>query len=202
MVLAGAFGTWYWTARKIDVPFFTVASVALRTVTYHIGTVALGSIVITIGRLIRFILGMGKSGRNCGLFMCLQWTCVCGIDQFLQRLNQNAYIMSAIHGKTLFASATQAYQLIKRNSLRYVATDIITWLVFFVCKLTLACYTGVIAYFYYMGNGSLYSVLPVLSLALGSYYLFGAVLNVFSAAIDTMVLCARKYRCINYPYLI
>lgn len=194
MILAGAFGTWYWTARKVDVPFFTVASVAWRTTLYHIGTVALGSIVITIGRFIRFLLGMGKSGRNCGPFICLQWICVCGIDRFLQRFNQNAYIMSAMHGKALWTSALQAYQLIMRNSLRYVATDMVTWLVFFVSKLMLACLAGGLSYYYYTEHNALHSVLPVFCIAVGSYYLFGAFLNVFSAAIDTMVLCSREYR--------
>ncbi|PZC79789.1 hypothetical protein B5X24_HaOG215778 [Helicoverpa armigera] len=56
MMLASTFSTWYWTFQKRDLPFFTLTSGIFRTLRYHMGTVALGALIIAIVRVIRVIL--------------------------------------------------------------------------------------------------------------------------------------------------
>lgn len=193
IILAGTFSTWYWTFKKSRVPFFVLTQAVGRTLRYHTGTAALGALIITLCRYVRSLLGVGSSGNGCGPCMCLRCLCLCCLEKFLRRFNRNAYIMCAVHGKGLCVSAVGAYQLILRNCLRYIAADTVSWMVFFFSKMLLACATGTAAYFYYKSWSVLHIFLPVLALTFGAFYIFGVFFSVYSVAVDTLVLCARKY---------
>ena len=56
MVLAGAFASWYWVLNKKDVPKMPLMSSFYRTFRYHIGTLAFGSLIIAIIRMIRVLI--------------------------------------------------------------------------------------------------------------------------------------------------
>merc|ERR1712156_858728 len=56
MVLAGAFSSWYWTLKKSDVPALPVLTSIGRTIRYHTGTLAFGSLIIAIIKMIRLML--------------------------------------------------------------------------------------------------------------------------------------------------
>ena len=56
MVLAGAFASWYWVLNKKDVPKMPLMSSFYRTFRYHIGTLAFGSLIIAIIRMIRVMI--------------------------------------------------------------------------------------------------------------------------------------------------
>ncbi|KAL7300890.1 hypothetical protein TKK_0006443 [Trichogramma kaykai] len=121
MALAGAFGTWYWTHRKENVPRFTLLKSCKTVVVFHMGTVAFGSLVIAICQLIKSLFqaarsDSGNSGNGFGRLM----SCWCGflwenIEQFVKFMGRNAYVMSAIHGTNFFTSAKNAFNLIMRN---------------------------------------------------------------------------------------
>lgn len=93
------------------------------------GTLAFGSLIITICRIIRVILeyidsklkkydnAVTKAIMCC--LKCFFWM----LESFLKFLNKNAYIMCAIHGKHFCASAKDAFNLLMRNFLRVVALD-------------------------------------------------------------------------------
>lgn len=89
-------------------------------------------------------------------------------------------------------SAVKAYHLIMRNCLRYIATDMVTWLVFFFSKLLLASGTGVAAYFYYRQYAIIHIFFPVIGLTIGAFFIFGVFFSVYSVAVETLMLCARK----------
>ena len=56
MVLAGAFASWYWVLNKKDIPKMPLMSSFYRTFRYHIGTLAFGSLIIAIIRMIRVLI--------------------------------------------------------------------------------------------------------------------------------------------------
>jgi choline transporter-like protein 2/4/5 len=57
MVLAGSFAGWYWTLdRKKDLPLFPLTSSLLRTLRYHLGTLAFGSLVVSLIKALRYFL--------------------------------------------------------------------------------------------------------------------------------------------------
>lgn len=108
MVLAGTFARWYWTFNKDDVPFFALTGSIYRTIRFHLGTLAFGSFIITVCRIIRIILEYVdhklKKWDNefsravmccCRFFFWL-------LETFLKFLNRNAYIM--VNSTTQFNS--------------------------------------------------------------------------------------------------
>ena len=56
MVLAGAFASWYWVLDKRDIPKMPLMSSFFRTLRYHLGTIAFGSLVVAIIRMIRVLI--------------------------------------------------------------------------------------------------------------------------------------------------
>jgi choline transporter-like protein 2/4/5 len=52
LILAGVFSTWYWTWDKSDVPCCVLAKWFGIAVFYHAGTVAFGSLILAIVRLV------------------------------------------------------------------------------------------------------------------------------------------------------
>ena len=56
MVMAGAFASWYWTMDKKNLPAAPLTSSLWRTVRYHLGTLAFGSLIIAIIRFIRLCI--------------------------------------------------------------------------------------------------------------------------------------------------
>lgn len=189
MILIGAFTTWYWSYKKSKVPFFTLASSAAQVFRYHIGTVALGSLVNYICRLLRAIFGIRMTTNGFGPCACLGIHCSCTLREFLRRFHGNAYIMCTMHGNGYCASALDAYQLICRNSSQYISTAFVCRLVFFFGKVMLACVTGAVVYLYY----GIHVVVPLFGLTFGAFFIFRLFFSVYSTAVDTLVLCSRKY---------
>lgn len=129
MVLAATFATWYWTFSKEDVPFFTLTRGVYVTVRYHLGTLAFGSLILTIIRIIRCILEyidqQLKKYDNVvtrAIVCCMKCFFWC-LESFMQFLNRNAYIMCAIHGGNFCSSAKDAFNLLMRNVLRVMALN-------------------------------------------------------------------------------
>lgn len=96
---------------------------------YHLGTLAFGSLIITICRIIRVILEyidhkLKKYDNPVtrAIMCCMKCFFWC-LEKFLRFINRNAYIMCAIHGKNFCASAIDAFNLLMRNILRVFVLD-------------------------------------------------------------------------------
>ena len=123
MVLAGVFSQWYWTpsvdGKKRNLPSCALGTSLWNTTVFHLGTVAFGSLIIAIIRMIRTILEyiekklkkfnndltkykVGKPGKcSTKLFIsrCLLCFCKCCLwclEKFMRFINRNAYIMCAV----------------------------------------------------------------------------------------------------------
>ncbi|XP_055533518.1 choline transporter-like 2 isoform X3 [Wyeomyia smithii] len=198
MVLAFTFATWYWTFRKKDLRFFVLTTGFLRTLCYHLGTLAFGSLIIAICKIIRAVLeyidhklrkydnGVVKA------VLCLCKCCFWCLESFLKFLNTNAYIMCAIHGKNFCSSAKDAFSLLARNVLRVIALDKVTGFLFFLSKLLLAC--GMAAVTYSIFDSGItkqlhYPFVPAILVFVGTYVIASVFFSVYSVAVDTLFLC-------------
>ena len=98
-VLAGVFAKWYWTFNKKDVPTCTLGSSFCNALTFHMGTLAFGSLIIAIIRFIRTILEYVETklkAYNNDLTRCCLCLCKCCLwclEKFMRFINRNAYIM-------------------------------------------------------------------------------------------------------------
>lgn len=203
MVLAAVFATWYWSFHKSNVPFFTLTRAVGRTVRYHLGTLAFGSLILTICRLIRVVLAWIQTKLKAydnvvtrAILCCMQCFFWC-LEKFLMFLNKNAYIMCAIHGKNFCSSARDAFELLMRNMLRVFALDQVTGFLFFMAKVLVTLGMGASMYFYLdsdrMGQQLNYMVVPAVVVMVGTYLISSVFFGVYSMAVDTLFLCFCEY---------
>lgn len=127
MILATVFATWYWTLNKRDVKnFSTVFTGTYLVLRYHLGTVALGSLIMAILNGIRLVIENVRSNAESLCFNCFV---KCGImevfERFIRYISRNAYVTCAIFGNSLVKSAKSAFDLIIRNLIQaYVLTRV------------------------------------------------------------------------------
>lgn len=208
MVLAITFTSWYWTFHKKDLPFFSLTSSFYKTIRYHLGTVAYGSLIIAICNFIRAILEWVETklkkydnSFTRAIFTCMRcffWL----LNKFLRFVNRNAYIMCAMYGKNFCTSAKQAFDLLLRNVMRLVVLDKVTDFIFFVGKIVIMGTT--IAAFYFEFYEPLepikkfeffnqpvlnYKWLPMVIVAASSWVISSTFFHVYSIAVDTLFLC-------------
>ncbi|XP_037044636.1 choline transporter-like 2 isoform X2 [Bradysia coprophila] len=199
MVLAATFATWYWTFHKSDVPYFTLTLGLGRTVRYHLGTLAFGSLIVAICRMIRvgleYLDHKLKKYDNAfvkAILCCMKCFFWC-LEKFLKFINKNAYIMCAIHGKNFCGSAKDAFNLLMRNVLRVFALDKVTDFLFFLSKLLITLGMGASVYFYLESEINThrlhYNYVPVAIVMIGTYLIATVFFGVYSMAVDTLFLC-------------
>jgi len=210
MVLAGGFSSWYWADDKSkDVPFFTLTASLLRTVRYHLGTLAFGSLVIAIVRMIRlaiqYIEEKVKEKNLDNIFvkaiMCCCKCCFYCLEKFLKFINRNAYIITASYGYNFCRSAREAFSLITRNMVRAVVLDKVTDFLMFLGKLVVVGSVTVLAFYVFSGklDGEVpldvespklnYYFVPIIIIAISAYMISSCFFSVFSMAVDTLFLC-------------
>ncbi|XP_052123310.1 choline transporter-like 2 [Frankliniella occidentalis] len=200
MILAATFATWYWTFHKSDVPFFVLTRSFFMSITYHTGTVAFGSLIISIVRFIRLILDyiekQAKQYSDNSVAKCVMCCCKCCfacVEGFLKFISRNAYIMCAVHGKNFCASAKDAFNLLMRNVIRVVVIDKITDFVFFMGKLLITAVVCTAVYFslrQWPPDPKLnYNAVPVTVTGVGSFLIASVFFGVYSVAVDTLFLC-------------
>ncbi|XP_077286942.1 choline transporter-like 2 isoform X2 [Arctopsyche grandis] len=205
MILASTFATWYWTFNKSNVPFFTLTNGIARTFRYHLGTIAFGSLIITICRLIRLALEyVDYKIKKYDNFLTRAILCCCRcffacLESFLKFISKNAYIMCAIHGKPFCTSARDAFSLLMRNILRVFVLDRVTDFLFFLSKVIISVGCGIAAYFaftspelYKIAGENLqlhYDLIPPLIVGIAAYIIASVFFSVYSMAVDTLFLC-------------
>uniref|UniRef100_A0A670I5R0 Choline transporter-like protein n=1 Tax=Podarcis muralis TaxID=64176 RepID=A0A670I5R0_PODMU len=206
-VLAGAFASYYWAFKKPqDIPACAVCNAFVRTLRYHIGSIAFGSLILTIVQLIRIVLeymdhklkGSGNKVAKC--LLCCMKCCFWCLEKFVKFLNRNAYIMIAIYGKNFCVSAKNAFMLLMRNAARVVVLDKVTDLLLFFGKLLVVGGVGILSFFFFTGRIPIdkpefkspvlnYYWLPILTVVVGAYFIAQGFFSVYNMCVDTLFLC-------------
>ncbi|TVU43850.1 hypothetical protein EJB05_10350 [Eragrostis curvula] len=206
-VIAGSVASYYWARGEIshDIPFRTVVSSLKRLLRYSLGSVALGSLIVSIIEWLRFILEslrrrlkfVNSSHESCfGKAMSSSSHCCLGcIDWTIKSVNRNAYIMIAITGKGFCKASVLATGLIMNNILRIGKVNVIGDIILFLGKLCISLFCALFAFLmldehkYRSAHNKISSPLvPVLlSWALG-YIVAKLFFAVVEMSIDTIIL--------------
>ena len=204
LVLAGTFAAWYWTWKKKDVPCCILGRSLCNALFYHLGTVAFGSLIIAIIRMIRTVLEYVESKLkkfNNELTRCLICMCKCCLyclEKFMRFLNRNAYIMCAIKGTNFCTSARDAFCLLMRNIVRVIVLNNIVAFLLFLGKLVIVAGVGCLAYFVFSGSITdikdeiptlNYFQAPIVVIVIGTYIITSLFFGVYEMAVDTLFLC-------------
>ncbi|XP_066564114.1 choline transporter-like protein 2 isoform X2 [Amia ocellicauda] len=205
MTLAGAFASYYWAFKKPDdMPAFPVFSSLGRALRYHTGSLAFGSLILSIIQVIRVLLEyldhklQGANNKFAKFLLCCLKCCFWCLEKFIKFLNRNAYIMVAIYGKNFCASARNAFFLLMRNIVRVAVLDKVTDFLLFLGKLLIVGAVGVLSFFFFSGrikgiegtspNLNYYWV-PILTVIVGSYLIAHGFFSVYAMCVDTLFLC-------------
>lgn len=201
MTVAGVVAQWFFTRkedrRKWRCCSFMVTKSFFRCLRYHIGTLALGSFIITVCKVVRaFIEYIDQKTRNSQntlarcCFKCMK-CCLWCLEKFLKFLNRNVYILTAIHGYSFCPGCCKAFNLILRNCVRVATLNSVSSFTFFMGKLFISAgMTAVAIYVFPMVKPDIqFIVVPAVIVFVCSWLAAGVFMGVFDMAIDAMFIC-------------
>ncbi|XP_047080663.1 choline transporter protein 1-like [Lolium rigidum] len=163
-VIAGSVASYYWARGETshndvmqhDITFHTVVSSLKRLLRYSLGSVALGSLIVSTVEWVQSILKSLRrrlktvdsaggssfqktvsSSSNCCLG-CIDWT--------IKSVNRNAYIVIATTGKGFCKASELATGLIMNNILRIGQVNVIGDVILFLGKLCVSLFSALFAF--------------------------------------------------------
>ncbi|XP_075893832.1 choline transporter-like protein 2 isoform X2 [Nelusetta ayraudi] len=205
VTLAGAFASYYWAFKKpVDIPAYPIFASLGRALRYHTGSLAFGSLILSLVQVIRVILEYldhklkGAKNKFAKFLLSCMKCCFWCLEKCIKFLNRNAYIMVAIYGKSFCPSARDAFFLLMRNIIRVAVLDKVTDFLLFLGKLLIVGIVGIFSFFFFSGRikavedaaPSLnYYWVPILTVVVGSYLIAHGFFSVYAMCVDTLFLC-------------
>ncbi|CAN0007533.1 unnamed protein product, partial [Choristocarpus tenellus] len=143
IVVAMSVATWYFTRDKNKIGSGTVGQALWRSVWYHSGTAAFGSLIIAIVKTIRAIVAyFQKKAKDSGnkivqagdinAILCCVQCCLWCLEKCMKFLNKNAYIQTAMFGYNFCKAAKKAFFLIARNIARVGSISVVSEIVLII----------------------------------------------------------------------
>ncbi|XP_008315866.1 choline transporter-like protein 2 isoform X2 [Cynoglossus semilaevis] len=205
VTLAGAFASYYWAFKKPeDIPTYPIFASLGRALRYHTGSLAFGSLILSVVQVIRVILEYldhklkGAQNKFAKFLLSCMKCCFWCLEKCIRFLNRNAYIMIAVYGKNFCTSARDAFFLLMRNIVRVAVLDKVTDFLLFLGKLLIVGIVGIFSFFFFSGRikavedaaPSLnYYWVPILTVVVGSYLIAHGFFSVYAMCVDTLFLC-------------
>lgn len=208
--IAGAFCEYYWTLDKRQVPARPVLRSVWRTIRYHFGSVAFGSLIIAIVQFLRIALeyvdqkmraakqgnAVVKVAMMC--FKCFLWC----FEKCLKFLNKNAFIVMAMKGRSFCPSMKDSFSLLLANAARVATVSIIARFLMILGKIFITGFCMLFMFVFiryppthlpsfFMGDLASVSspIFPMLLTGVLSYATASFFLDVYGTGIDTILLC-------------
>ncbi|KAD7117912.1 hypothetical protein E3N88_05180 [Mikania micrantha] len=157
-VIAGSVASHYWTHGEVlqEISFLPIFSSVKRLVRYNIGSVAIGSLIVSFVESSSRILKPLRKKLMVVDITTHNWVGKClsvsshyaltSIEWIIKSINHNAYIMIAITGESFFAASAMATELIKNNILRIGKVNVIGNVILFVGKLCVSLASALFAF--------------------------------------------------------
>ncbi|XP_037801319.1 choline transporter-like 1 [Penaeus monodon] len=197
MIIASAVSTYYFSRQegrgKVRHPIWWSWRTLLL---YHLGTVAKGSLLITLCKLPRLIIQWitkkckdpEHSCARCGLRLCC--CCLWCFEHFLKYMNHNAYTVTATRGTAFCESAKIAWRVVLTNMLQVATVNSIGDLTIFLAKITVTALVCCIALPVLHANPTLHLyAVPLIVTAVFAFFITHCVFSVYEMAVDTLFLC-------------
>merc|ERR1711935_512783 len=171
----------------------------LTLVTYHMGSICFGSLLVALLRIPQAICGYiyhkSKEGNN-KLAQCLAKACLCCLCLFekcLRYFNATSYAMIAITGHNYCVSACKGAKTLASNAFRVGALAMVGGLTLFLGKCLVAITSGVCAGLMvsnFPDHPEVKSLtVPVVVCVILGYIIASGFFAVFSTTVNTLMLC-------------
>ncbi|KAL7593260.1 hypothetical protein Lser_V15G35205 [Lactuca serriola] len=157
-VIAGSVASYYWARGESSttIPFLPVFSSMKLLTRYSLGSIAIGSLIVSFIESTRFILEAIRRRLKVADIMPENFIkrmmfhtsrfCLKGIELTIKSVNRNAYIMIAITGKGFFKASEIATNLIISNILRIGRVNVIGDVILFLGKLCVSLASALFAF--------------------------------------------------------
>ncbi|THH19968.1 hypothetical protein EW146_g1298 [Bondarzewia mesenterica] len=127
----GPFGSWYYFGPREQgtMPKHPTITSFIRASTLSLGSVAFGSLIVTVLEIIRLILQNVRNNANADghpvevIFACCAECFIGCIEWMVQYFNRYAYIEIALYGKTYIAAAKDTWRLFKDRGIDALVND-------------------------------------------------------------------------------
>jgi hypothetical protein len=154
MIVAGAIGSWYWRRNKQYIVGLPVIRSVLRTLIFHLGTAAFGSLLVAIIEFIRLLFErahreLKKAMLNNKITQCLTWLVRIFLwlfEAIVKYINKQAYIQCALYGTWFIPSAKNGFEIILRNPVQVGVLDVMSKVIFIILKFSIAASTTLFCY--------------------------------------------------------
>ncbi|KAI8593682.1 plasma-membrane choline transporter-domain-containing protein [Geranomyces variabilis] len=201
--IAGAIASWYWCRPgpngKKSLPRFPVLSSLGRVFRYHLGSLALGSLLIATVQLIRILIveaqrRVNGTGNKCAKYtLCCLQCCFKCLESLLKMLTKNAYVEIAVYGYSFCTAARMAVQLIAANVVRLVVVHKVSGFLIFVGKLAVVFIVtlgGLGLLVHLEGDAEVFSnyAVPLIFIIIFSYLTASSILSSYSMTVTTIFL--------------
>lgn len=203
MIVAFCAIFWYWSAPGDNKePKSGVCSAVGFVLGHHLGTIAFGSFIIALVRLVRLLLALLENRmrditqKNESAKFCLHCAqcCLAYFDRFVKFVNKNAYVVCSMTGESFLPAARHALTLLMRNVLSVGAVTVVGEYVMFFGKVLITACVVMSAYGICQkvgaNTGHRYNVnfLLLITIAIMSYFITCIFLAIFGVCIDAVLL--------------
>ncbi|KAK6180571.1 hypothetical protein SNE40_012702 [Patella caerulea] len=195
MLISGAVVRWYFTRNKDDLNW-PISKSYKTMIRYHLGSIALGSLLIALVQFVRLIVSFidgrlrGKENPVAQVLLKMLSCCLWCFEKFLKFLNANAYIEIAIHGYSFCKAAKSAMSVIIKNVLRVAAVNCVGDFLLFVGKAGTVAIVAVVGIEMFRDRVDInYVWLPITVACIISYLLSSCFLSVYEMTIDAIFIC-------------
>ncbi len=219
MTVAGAVAGWYFSRLpegtpadselnklKYDQGTAPIYNSLVRTLRFHLGSVAFGSLLIAIIQAIRIIFAyiqkkMKDAGQNntvAKFVMCCIQCCLSCLQTLVEVVTRNAYVFVALKGDSFCGAGGRVFKLIVSHGSVFMVVNVLGEIIMFLGKVLIASISAWGAYillenitqFGPGGANALSSTwLPVLVTVFFSYAVASGFMSVFDLSIDTVLVC-------------
>jgi hypothetical protein len=198
-IIACTVGIWYFSREKAG--YKAILTSTFYSVRYHLGSLAFGSLLLSVIRWIKFALWYLKEKvfkeayeGNCLVRMGCK--CVgCYVDcfeRFVKFIDKHAYIQIALTGESFCEAAKNAFSMIVENSARFAALGALGDIFSVLGKIFITFFTTYVG-FLIVTHVEHYKeklqspIAPTCVFALISYTVAGVFMSVFEMTCDTII---------------
>lgn len=197
MVISGSVAHWYYRHNYKDNSHVTYA--ISKLIKYHLGSVALGSLLITIFKIPRLIMmyiheklrGNKDKGSECA--SCTLKCCICCfycLEKFIRYINSNAYTVIAIDGANFCSAAKTAFDVLISHALEVATINSIGDFILFLGKCLVTAVTGSVGLYLFRQNPKLtFYAAPTLLVCIFAFFVAHCILSLYEMVLDTVYLC-------------
>ncbi len=198
--IAGSVSEWYFDKASSSGSVFAALHRALR---FHVGTAALGSLIVTLVEVLRCVISfyvnrtkrLNKDSVVFKFLSCCANCCMLLLERIAHFASEMAYVQTAMHGTNFCASASNSFNLVSRNSMNILALTGVSGAIMLVGKLLIAFGTTLASLFIFNGGRNMFqdttqfTSIPCLVVFVLSYVIASFFLGVLESCVDTIFQC-------------